>query len=67
MALIDKFGKYYTITVICTNCQTMQELKILKGITIKDFLDESRGKCARCGCDTLETLKDNKTKKVVWK
>lgn len=37
------------VNVICDNCDERSEIKIPKGIDIKDHLLQSKGLCPNCG------------------
>lgn len=41
--------KVYMVNVICDNCDERSEIKIPKGIDIKDHLLQSKGLCPNCG------------------
>jgi len=53
--IIDKmkaFNKYsdYKIDLICLNCRRVQEVVILKGVSVKMAMDAGR-ECSCCGCN----------------
>lgn len=50
MTLMDDLSKRYSITIKCMNCSCVNEVKITKGITIKDFLKQNKALCKNCGC-----------------
>lgn len=52
--LLEKIGKFYKVSVKCTNCMASQELKIPKGTTISNFITSEDAVCEKCGCSTLE-------------
>jgi len=45
----------YTPFVICNNCDLCQEIKVPKGIKIKEF------DCPNCKCKTLKLIKLTET------
>ena len=55
--LINMLGGKYEIKAKCSNCNSKIVIRIPRGVTIKEFLEESRGVCNFCGCNTIETLK----------
>lgn len=48
--MFDKFYNQYRVTATCDNCNTINELTIPKGMTIKVFLDNHKAICKNCGC-----------------
>lgn len=61
MTIVDdinsKFRKYYIVTARCTNCKSVQDIKVPKGETVKDYFGSERGKCENCGTACLEVYK----------
>lgn len=50
MPLIS-FGKY-RIKAKCSNCNEVSEIRIKKGITIKEYF-AYHGRCPNCGCNMI--------------
>ena len=48
------FNKHtdYKVSLICFNCRTVQEVIILKGVSVKMAMDEGR-ECSYCGCNLV--------------
>lgn len=47
------FTRNYTIKIKCQNCETKSLIKIPRGKTIREHLEEGRGYCDFCGCNTV--------------
>jgi DNA-directed RNA polymerase subunit RPC12/RpoP len=55
MGFIKKFmAGTYEVKMRCLNCNSKVIIKIPKGITIKEFLEDKKALCNYCGCDTME-------------
>lgn len=50
----NKFKKSYVVTARCSNCKSVQDVKVPKGQTIKEYFESERGKCDNCGTACLE-------------
>lgn len=46
---------YYEIEVYCKNCKQISKVRIIKGITVRDGLNEVS--CNNCGCRGFLELK----------
>jgi len=69
MTLLEKLKGMgtYSIKVKCRNCSKISIIKIPKGITISEFLDEKGGGCANCGCETITyTSTNDYVKREEW-
>lgn len=67
MTLIEDLkgmGKYI-IKVKCKNCNKTSTIKVQKGITIKEHMEnlEGKGGCPYCGCDTIIPSSSEKPEK----
>ena len=62
MSLIDSFRKGYPVTTECSNCLTIQEINVPKGLTIEEFMGRETARCKYCGCSN--TLRKIPTRKV---
>ena len=51
------FTGRYEVKVVCINCEKMITIRIPRGTTIKEYLENKKARCGYCGCDTIETLK----------
>jgi hypothetical protein len=45
----SKVDSDYKIDLLCLNCKRIQEVVILKGVTVKMAMDAGRD-CSYCGC-----------------
>lgn len=50
MTLVDKLKPYYAVNMRCSNCGKDCELKIKKGITVKEASMNKKITCDNCGC-----------------
>lgn len=61
LAIILNNRRKYSIKIRCDNCGTISKTKILKGTTIKNFLQKKEADCKYCGCSVFITyFKPNK-------
>ena len=44
---------FYTVRLWCSNCKFRHLIRIEKGVTVADYLDDIRHTCPFCGCETL--------------
>jgi hypothetical protein len=47
------FRGTYNVKAKCSNCWTLQDLKVPKGTTVEEYV-KSSGKCEVCGCKCLK-------------
>ena len=53
-----KSNNTYSVEMWCRNCGAINDnVRIKKGITIKEALEENLVACAYCGCSTLQLYK----------
>ena len=55
MTLLNDLAGKYTYWFKCTNCETVQDIGIPKGTTVKEFLDGNYARFKYCRCNTLVT------------
>jgi hypothetical protein len=53
MALLDSLKKFYTVMAKCNNCGAIQEVKIPKGISVKQYFEQGIGACHNCGVNNM--------------
>jgi len=47
---------FYEIKMKCSNCGFNNNLRIKKGVHIRDYLKSSKCKCKNCGCKIEPTI-----------
>ena len=48
----------YDVKMSCENCKKNSIVRIRKGVSISQWMDDYRGKCPFCGCNTISLFED---------
>ena len=49
-SIMDKVMGNYRIKAKCSNCKSINIIKISQGITVKEFFNSKKALCDNCGC-----------------